>query len=78
MPDTAVLRKHVKKFVDKANERELRMIYRLFEMNNEVDWWPEIGREHQKAIKEGLAQADKGEVIPHHEMVKKYRKWLKK
>ena len=78
MPDTTVLRKQVKKFVEKANERELKIIYQLFEIDRESDWWPEISKEHQIAIKEAIAEADKGEVIPHQEMVKKYRKWLKK
>ncbi len=78
MADTTVLRKQVKKFVDKANEKELSMIYRLFEIEKQSDWWPEISKEHQKAIKEALTEADKGDVIPHEEMVKKYRKWLKK
>jgi hypothetical protein len=78
MPDTTVLRKQVKKFVEKANEKELKIIYQLFEIDNESDWWPEISKEHQTAIKEAIAEADKGDVIPHQEMVKKYRKWLKK
>ena len=78
MPDATVLRKQVKKFVERANERELKIIYQLFEMDKESDWWPEISKEHQTAIKEAITEADKGEVIPHQEMVKKYRKWLKK
>ena len=78
MPGTTVLRKQVRKFIDKAGEKELKIIYQLFEMDKENDWWPEIGKEHQNAIKEALIEADKGDVIPHREMVKKYRKWLKK
>jgi hypothetical protein len=78
MPDTTVLRKQVKKFVEKANEKELKIIYQLFEIDKDSDWWPEISKEHQAAVKEAIAEADKGEVIPHQEMVKKYRKWLKK
>jgi hypothetical protein len=78
MPDTTILRKRVRKFIDKADEKELRMIYRLFEIDKEDDWWPEISKEHQKAIKEAIREADRGDVISHEEMVKKYRKWLKK
>ena len=76
MPDTDVLRKQVKKFVEKANEKELKIIYQLFEIDKDSDWWPEISKEQQAAVKEAIAEVDKGEVIPHQEMVKKYRKWL--
>lgn len=78
MPGTEVLKKQVRKFVDHATEKELRMIYHLFELDRQDDWWNEISRDHQKAIKEAVKEADRGKVIPHSEMVKKYRKWIKK
>ena len=77
MNNTSVLKKQVKKFVDTASEKELKLIYNLFDISKE-DWWDEIGKEHQKAIKESIAEADKGKVIPHSEMVKQYKKWLRK
>ena len=78
MPNTTILKKQVKKFVDKASERDLRMIYNLFEMNKDEDWWKGISKEHQKAVKDAIIEADKGQVITHSAMVKKYSKWLKK
>lgn len=78
MAATSVLKKQVKKFVDKASDKELRMIYSLFEINKEDDWWKLISKEQQKAVKEAIAEADNGQVIPHSEMVKKYNKWLRK
>lgn len=78
MSGSIVLKKQVKKFVDSASEKELRMIYNLFELNKQDDWWGEISKGQQKAITEAMAEADQGKVIPHAEMVKKYRKWLKK
>ena len=78
MPNTTILKKQLKKFVDKASERDLRMIYNLFEMNKEEDWWKGISKEHQKAVKDAIIEADKGQVITHSAMVKKYSKWLKK
>lgn len=77
MPDHSVLRKQIKLFVEKADERDLRIIYNLFEMKNE-DWWNEISQQHKSAIKEAITEANKGEVLQHTQMVKKYRKWLKK
>jgi len=42
----------------------------------EVDWWDEISAEERAEIEEGLAQADRGEVVPHEEVMAKYKKWL--
>lgn len=78
MAAASVLKKQVKKFVDKASDKELRMIYNLFEINKEDDWWAMISKEQQKAVKDAIAEANKEQVIPHSEMVKKYSKWLKK
>lgn len=40
------------------------------------DWWDEIDDEEKAEIKEGLAQADRDEVISHEEAMAKYQKWL--
>ncbi|MEX2564507.1 MAG: hypothetical protein WD431_01035 [Cyclobacteriaceae bacterium] len=42
----------------------------------EEDWWERISAEERSEIEEGLAQADKGEVVPHKEVMAKYKKWL--
>ena len=43
---------------------------------SEPDWWDMICDEEKAEIEEGLAQADRGEVTPHEEVMKKYKKWL--
>ena len=78
MAITSILKKQVKKIVENASDKDLKLIYNLFEMNKQYDWWEEISKDHQQGIKEAITEADKGKVIPHTEMVKKYKKWLKK
>jgi len=78
MSELQLLRKQVKKFVDTASEKELEMVYHLFDASKKNDWWDEINPEEKKAIDKGLSQIDKGEGIPHEEVMKKYAKWLKK
>jgi hypothetical protein len=41
----------------------------------EKDWWDQLGAEEKAEIEEGLSQADCGEVIPHKEVMAKYKKW---
>jgi predicted transcriptional regulator len=40
------------------------------------DWWDTISDEERAEIEQGLAEADRGELIPHEEVMKKYEKWL--
>ncbi|MEQ9425386.1 MAG: hypothetical protein RJQ09_13265 [Cyclobacteriaceae bacterium] len=42
----------------------------------EEDWWDTISAEEREEIEEGLAQADRGELVPHEEVMSKYKKWL--
>ena len=44
----------------------------------ETDWWDEITSEEKSQIKEGLAQADRGQVVPHSKVMSQYKKWLLK
>ena len=41
----------------------------------EKDWWDEISEEERAEIEEGLAQADRGEVVSHKVVMAKYKKW---
>ena len=42
------------------------------------DWWDEISEEQQQAIDKSLAEMKAGKLTPHDEVMKKYKKWLKK
>ena len=39
--------------------------------SEERDWWDEISEEERQAIEEGIAQANRGELVPHEEVRKK-------
>lgn len=41
------------------------------------DWWDEIGAEQQIAVDKALAEMKAGKLMPHEEVMKKYKKWLK-
>lgn len=41
----------------------------------ERDWWDLLGTEEKSEIEEGLAQADRKEVVSHKEVMAKYKKW---
>jgi predicted transcriptional regulator len=78
MSNTSVLRKEVKKYVDKADDRTLKIVHAMLEAEQDYDNWDELPAPLKASISRGLKQADKGEVIPHEEVVKKYKKWFTK
>lgn len=41
--------------------------------SKEVDWWAEISEDERDAINEGLTQLDRGEGIPHEQVMKEVR-----
>ncbi len=47
-------------------------------MKEQKDWWDEIGQEQQQAIDKALAEMQDGKLTPHDEVMKNYKKWLKK
>jgi predicted transcriptional regulator len=42
----------------------------------QVDWWNTISEEERVEILQGLAEADRGELSLHEEVMAKYKKWL--
>lgn len=41
----------------------------------EKDWWDQLSKEEKAEIEEGLAQADRGQVVSHKEVMAKYKRW---
>lgn len=54
----------------------LKKVEEVLKSEKEQDWWDIISDEERAEIEQGLAEADRGEVIPHEEVMAKYKKWL--
>jgi hypothetical protein len=79
--DAAVLkemRKEVKKYVDKADGKVVKMLYAMMEAEQEDDWWDKLPKKVQAEIDEAIADLDNGNGIPHEIVLKKYSKWFTK
>ena len=66
-----------KRLLDTQDKDVLNYIKALFDTRSK-DWWDTLPTEVQLSIEQGIAQADRGETITHKEVMKKYKKWLKK
>ncbi len=42
------------------------------------DWWDVISKEQQQATDESIQQMNSGKVIAHADVMKKYKRWIKK
>jgi hypothetical protein len=58
-----------------TNDEGLIMDVKAFLSDRKADWFDELSDEQQKDILESIAEADRGETVPHVEVVKLFGKW---
>lgn len=61
-----------------VDDPEILKEFLALKQAKQSDWWDEISPEERAEIEEGLAQADRGDVTAHEEVMEKYKKWLSK
>lgn len=76
MEDLTTLKKQVKKYLDNADEKTIKMIHAMLEVDAEEDWWDGISEKAKESIGRGLKDYEDGRIISHKEVMKKYKKWL--
>jgi len=58
-----------------TNDESLIMDVKALLFDRKADWFDELSQDQQKDVLEGLAEADRGETVPHAEVVKLFGKW---
>jgi predicted transcriptional regulator len=58
-----------------TKDEGLIMDIKAFLSDRKSDWFDELDEDQQKDILESLAEADRGETVPHAEAVKLFTKW---
>ena len=76
MKEIALMKKQVKKYLDNADEKTVKMVYAMLEVDAQKDWWDDVGDEAKASIGRGLKDVEVGKVISHKSAMKKYNKWL--
>ena len=77
--DIVELRTDLHNMIDKISDSNVLIAVKTLlsgKVATQTDWWDTISDKEKAEIKQGLAEADRGEVIPHEEVMKKYEKWL--
>ncbi len=75
MEELVAIRKRVKKYVDTADEKSLKMIYSFLEADQHIDWWDELPADVKHQIDDANKQLDNQTGIPHSQVVKKFKTW---
>ena len=78
MTTTEALRKQVKKYIDHADDKSLRMVQAILELEQQKDFWdtlPEAVREDVRAAKR---ESSEGKGKSTAEVMKKYDQWRTK
>jgi len=88
MTATQMLREEVKKYVDKADDKVLRMVKAILEIeqeeededeaNMESENWDDLPQALRESIDKGIKEADEGKGIPHEQVMEMYSQWFKK
>ena len=63
----------VQMILNTDNPTVLAKVEAVFKKEKSADWWEEISEAERNAIEEGLAEADRGELIPNEEVTKEVR-----
>jgi thiamine pyrophosphate-dependent acetolactate synthase large subunit-like protein len=66
----------VKIILDTKEEALLEQVKGI--LSPEGDWWDKLNAQEKAAIDEGLAQANRGELIPHEQVMEEITKRFKK
>ena len=76
MENLSEMKKRAKKYLDNADEKTIKMVYAMLEVDAEKDWWDDLPDSAKKSIEQGLSDINNGKVTSHKEVMKKYKKWL--
>jgi predicted transcriptional regulator len=77
--DAVILKREISALIESISDIEVLQALKTLlsqKVSKEADWWNTISEEERFEIKQGLEEELNGEVIPHEEILKKYKKWL--
>lgn len=75
---TNVLREQIKKYIDRADEKSLRMVKAILEIEAEYDFWDGLPEVVKNDVDEALVEIENGLGKSHEEVSKKYNQWRTK
>jgi hypothetical protein len=78
MNSEKIMRQEVKKYIDTANVKVVKMMHAMLEIDADNDWWDTMPDNVKANVESALIESEKGQVTPHAEIKKRYQKWIVK
>jgi predicted transcriptional regulator len=78
MDTDKLLRSQVKKYIDTADVKVVKMVHAMLEVDADNDWWETMPDKVKADVEAALTESENGQVIPHAEIQKRYKKWIVK
>jgi predicted transcriptional regulator len=72
------MRREVKKYIDTADVKVVKMMHAMLEVDADNDWWDAMPDHIKANVEASIKEADKGNTTPHEEIQKRYKQWLAK
>lgn len=72
MSETEQLKLNIIQSLDQADEKVLRMVQAILQIEKEYDFWDDLPEEVKNDVEEALIQSEKGLGETHEEVLKKY------
>lgn len=76
MDTIKAMRKEVKRYIETADAKVVKMMHAMLEVDADSNWWERLPDEIKTDVEAALAESEKGEVAPHAEIQKRYKKWV--
>ena len=73
-----IMRQEVKKYIDTADVKVVKMMHAMLEADADNDWWDTMPDKVKADVDAALTESKKGQVTPHAQIQKRYQKWLVK
>ena len=71
MSTIEILRNEAKQYIDEADEKAIKMVIAMLEINAEededADWWKNMPDDVKVEVEEAIKEGDEGKGIPHEE-----------
>jgi len=78
MDTIKAMRQEVKKYIETADPKVVKMMHAMLEVDANNGWWDSLPDEIKFEVEMAISESDKGETTPHSGIQKRYKKWLVK
>ena len=78
MSTIEIMKQEVKKYIDTADPKVVKMVHAMLEVDADNDWWDTMPEKVKADVEAALKESERGDVIPNSEIQKRYKKWLAK